>query len=214
MLVDGHTIAEQFNAGSWKAYRDNQPVKAEDLKIGPNSIDVTLGDHLLVRDPTLERVIDPYDQSTARYVRVDPVTVTHGFGPGFVLMPNTLYLGFVRERFEARSPIRLPATDGLFKPTHAVTAYVVPMVDGRSTLARLGLTVHETAGFGDYGFEGCFTLEIRACTMMKLYVGMRIAQVSFQTVTPGVVNKVYAGAYKGADHIGAPVAPRLGKDRF
>lgn len=220
MLVDGYTIAMELNAGRWKAFRDGQSIKADDLKIGPNSIDVTLGDRLLVRQP--HTFIDPYKPETAQYDEMMPIS-DEGSDPYFMLMPNTLYLGFVRERFEARTPIGVPVIGASFDAVAAITTgvqcpcaivYAVPMVDGRSTLGRLGVTVHETAGFGDFGFEGCFTLEIAAREMTKLYVGMRIAQVSFQTTTPNVVKKVYTGAYSGADHVGRPVAPRLGRDRF
>jgi dCTP deaminase len=211
MLVDGHTIEQQLINGKWKAFRDGRPATAGHLKIGSNSIDVTLGDKLLVRESN--SFIDPYDPSTAQYREIFP-TDADEHDPYFMLMPNTLYLGFVRERFEVREPVAIPVTDGPFKPRYFAYVYAIPMIDGRSTLGRLGVTVHETAGFGDFGFEGCFTLEIATRELTKLYVGMRIAQVSFQLTLGGVVNKLYAGAYSGKDHIGAPVPPRLGRDRF
>ncbi len=211
MLIDGYTIEQEIDCGNWKAFRDQKPIAAKSLKIGPNSVDVTLGDHLLVRKS--ETFIDPYVQETAEYEEVQPYR-EDGKDPFFMLMPNKLYLGYVRERFEARSPVLLDVLGHDDLRIGTTKIYAVPMVDGRSTLGRLGVTVHETAGFGDFGFEGCFTLEIAAREMTKLYPGMRIAQVSFQATTPNVVKKVYAGAYAGQDHVGRPVAPRLGRDRF
>ena len=59
---------------------------------------------------------------------------------GLILKPNKLYLGRTKE--------------------HTKTQNLVPMLEGRSSIGRLGLFVHITAGFGDVGFEGFWTLEI------------------------------------------------------
>ncbi|GHU80920.1 hypothetical protein AGMMS49992_34060 [Clostridia bacterium] len=59
----------------------------------------------------------------------------------------------------------------------------VPMLNGRSSLARLGVSVHLTAGFGDVGFHGSFTLEFTVVNPIRLYPGMEIAQIAFYTVS-------------------------------
>ena len=61
---------------------------------------------------------------------------------------------------------------------------VVARIEGKSSLGRLGLIVHATAGFVDPGFKGTLTLEITNLTRVpiKLYVGIAIAQLSFMAL--------------------------------
>lgn len=81
-------------------------------------------------------------------------------GPeGFVLSPNQVYLGRTVER--------------------TVTHNLVPMIEGRSSIGRLGLFVHVTAGFGDVGFDGYWTLEMFAVQPVRIYAGVRICQIFY-----------------------------------
>ncbi len=81
----------------------------------------------------------------------------------------------------------------------------VPCVDGRSTGGRFGVTIHETAGFGDDGFKGTFTLEIRADHLDTIiYPGDLIAQVSFDTLVGE--RMPYCGGYQGQDEPREPKA--------
>jgi deoxycytidine triphosphate deaminase len=220
MLIDGKTIAYQIDKGHWTAHRKSVPVLSGELKIGTNSVDVTLGDHLLAmkgRDD-LHPSIDMMNPESVSWRRIDPEPKTGRF----FLIPGVIYLGFVQERFDCSKPIDMTTIqESLYdgedrKPWHshpvARQVYCVPMIDCRSTLARLGLSVHETAGFGDYGFCGNFTLEICVTYCTFLYVGMRIAQISFEEVSAGVSGSRYSGAY--TDHIDRPVPPVLGPERF
>lgn len=81
------------------------------------------------------------------------------------------------------------------------TRRFVPVIDGKSSLGRLGLAIHITAGYGDPGFDGQYTLEVVALgENVKLYPGMRIAQVRFhQLEHHGVVAPNYQtnGNYTG-----------------
>lgn len=81
---------------------------------------------------------------------------------GFLLEPHRLYL--------ART-IEYTATD-----------YYVPMLEGRSSLGRLGLNVHVTAGFGDIGFSGYWTLEMHAIAPIWIYPGVDICQIYYHTI--------------------------------
>lgn len=81
---------------------------------------------------------------------------------GLVLRPNTLYLGRTVEYTE---------TDNL-----------VPMLEGRSSIGRLGLFVHITAGFGDVGFKGFWTLEIFCVQPIKIYPNIEICQIFYHTI--------------------------------
>ncbi|RYF80985.1 MAG: dCTP deaminase, partial [Chitinophagaceae bacterium] len=91
-------------------------------------------------------------------------TITHFEIPkeGYVLMPNTLYLGVTREYTE----------------THAH----VPFLEGKSSTGRLGIDIHATAGKGDVGFCNTWTLEISVAQPVKVYAGMPIGQLIYFTV--------------------------------
>jgi dCTP deaminase len=81
---------------------------------------------------------------------------------GLLLRPNTLYLGRTVEYTETDS--------------------YVPMLEGRSSIGRLGLFVHITAGFGDVGFKGFWTLEIFCVQPVKVYPGVEICQIFYHTI--------------------------------
>jgi len=96
---------------------------------------------------------------------------------GMVLIPNQLYLGVTVEYTST--------------PRH------VPVLEGRSTLARFGVQVHQTAGFGDVGYAGHWTLEIQVIKPFIVYPGMRIAQLRFESVNHQSMpsDSAYAGNY-------------------
>jgi dCTP deaminase len=82
------------------------------------------------------------------------------------------------------------------------TTEFVPVLDGKSSLGRLFLMVHCTAGFGDVGFCGQYTLEVTALIHpVILYPGMRIGQVRFHTIFGEV--DLYKGHYQGTGALGA-----------
>lgn len=81
---------------------------------------------------------------------------------GIELEPNRLYLGRTVERTE--------------------TFNLVPMLEGRSSVGRLGLFVHVTAGFGDVGFKGYWTLEIFAVHPIRIYKNIEICQIFYHTI--------------------------------
>jgi dCTP deaminase len=82
---------------------------------------------------------------------------------GLVLNPNQIYLGRTQERTE--------------------TLDLVPMVEGRSSVGRLGLFVNVTAGFGDVGFSGYWTLEMFAVQPVRIYPGVPICQIFYHQLT-------------------------------
>lgn len=81
---------------------------------------------------------------------------------GFLLQPGKLYLGRTVEFTETRG--------------------FVPMLEGRSSIGRLGLFVHVTAGFGDTGFRGFWTLEITAIQPIRIYAGIEVCQIYYHQV--------------------------------
>ncbi len=94
---------------------------------------------------------------------------------GMVLEPNRLYLGRTVERTETHN--------------------LVPMIEGRSSIGRLGLFVHVTAGFGDVGFKGFWTLEMFAVQPVKIYPGVSICQIFYHEIA-GEIKEYQSGKYQ------------------
>ncbi|MHB1034931.1 MAG: dCTP deaminase [Pirellulales bacterium] len=93
---------------------------------------------------------------------------------GLVLTPNQLYLGRTVER--------------------TATHKLVPMIEGRSSIGRLGLFVHVTAGFGDVGFCGHWTLEMFAVQPVRIYAGVSICQIIYHQIAGDITE--YASKYQ------------------
>lgn len=87
---------------------------------------------------------------------------------GFVLEPGTLYLGVTEEYTE----------------THAH----VPFLEGKSSVGRLGIDIHATAGKGDVGYCNTWTLEISVSQPVRVYVGMPIGQLIYFMVDGDIQN--------------------------
>jgi len=75
----------------------------------------------------------------------------------------------------------------------------VPYLDGKSSIGRLGIFIHATAGRGDVGFCGHWTMEISVVQPVRVYAGMPIGQLTFHTVD-GVVERRYTGK-PGASYV-------------
>ncbi|HAY80464.1 MAG TPA: dCTP deaminase, partial [Planctomycetaceae bacterium] len=99
---------------------------------------------------------------------------------GMVLSPNQLYLARTAERTETHN--------------------LVPMIEGRSSIGRLGLFVHVTAGFGDVGFCGHWTLEMFAIQPVRIYPGIPICQIFYHEIT-GNIQEYCSDKYQNATDI-------------
>ena len=77
------------------------------------------------------------------------------------------------------------------------TDYYIPMVTGRSSLGRIGVSVHCEAGFGDIGYHGVWTLQLKSTYKTVIYPYTRVAQVYFMTPV-GEIDTLYHGKYQGA----------------
>lgn len=146
--------------------------------LGPNSYDLTLSEMLLIYNleppypgrwvPGQEPYIHP---GSVLDMRKEPATEEITIPDhGLVLWPGRLYLGATRE--------------------HTRTDTLVPGIEGRSSVGRLGINVHITAGFGDVGFEGTWTLEISVIHPVRVYAGVRICQIYYQEPV-GKIGKRY-----------------------
>lgn len=111
----------------------------------------------------------------------NPYELIHIPEDGLLLMPGRLYLGRTMEKTETRG--------------------YVPMIEGRSSVGRLGISIHETAGFGDIGFTGYWTLEISVIQPTIVYAGVEICQIYYHKIdenpeTSGIPHCLdYAGKY-------------------
>jgi len=81
---------------------------------------------------------------------------------GLLLEPHRLYLGRTNE--------------------YTKTEKFVPMLEGRSSTGRLGVFIHVTAGFGDIGFAGYWTLEIFCVQPVKIYPNVEICQIYYHDI--------------------------------
>lgn len=209
MKLGGEILSELFKTATWRAYigDDLMPWAAVEPLIGPNSIDVTLGDTFLVPKVGPGGVIhvDPRNDATLIWEKLVVSSCD-----ALVLDPGMFVLAAVRERFVCEAAVEIKDCPGSQSYRKALFA---PMYEGRSSCGRLGLASHITAGFGDYGFGGAFTLELynHFPYSLVLHPGMRIGQVAFEEVYRP---KRYKGAYSGDNHHNGPVPPKLGPDRF
>lgn len=236
MKLSNRHIREALKSWQWRAYRGETALDPDTLQIGPNSVDITLHPKLLYPLPGF---LTPAQVAEAKmpprccpgfFTDVDPRKPetlqwgTHDMtDEGMIIWPGQFLLGAATERFDCDKPLDLDGGTTGFQNTRDARvsngtvlrrSWFAQMYDGRSTCGRLGLASHVTAGFGDYGFKGAFTLELvnHAPYAILLRPGMRIGQVAFEEVSEPAED--YRGAYSGTNHNDGPVPPLLGPKRF
>lgn len=114
---------------------------------------------------------------------------------GFLLMPGEFYLGVTAEYTE----------------THEH----VPFLEGKSSTGRLGIDIHATAGKGDVGFCGTWTLEISVKQPVRVYSGMPIGQLIYFCVDGDIETKY--DAKKNAKYVqqmNKPIESMMFKNKF
>lgn len=140
------------------------PDKAFLKNIGPSSLDLRLGSRFKLYEHTKFPLLDPADPETFRNCSRS-IEITKKGAP-FIVQPGDFVLGVTLEKIKLANSI-------------------VARIEGRSSLGRLGIIIHSTAGFIDPGFAGTITLEITNINRMPvaLYPGMRVCQLAFETLT-------------------------------
>lgn len=114
---------------------------------------------------------------------------------GFVLQPNVLYLGVTEEYTETHS--------------------TVPFLEGKSSVGRLGIDIHATAGKGDVGFCNTWTLEISCTQPVRVYAGMPIGQLIYFKVHGDIANFYNKKANaKYIERTPYPVESMMWKNKF
>ena len=153
----------------------------DDALVQPSSIDVRISHLFRVFRNHTAGVIDVRRDMTGL---TELVEIPTDGSEAFMLHPGEFVLGSTLERV-------------------AVPDDLVGRVEGKSSLGRLGLLIHSTAGFIDAGFDGHITLELAnvASLPITLYPGMKIGQVSFmQMTTPA--DRPYGSGATGSKYQG------------
>lgn len=158
-----------------------------------SSLDLRLGKFFKVYEHSRFPVLDPLRMSNFEGL-TKMVEITNSAEP-FIVHPGDFILGVTLEKVKLGGDI-------------------VARVEGRSSLGRLGIIIHSTAGFIDAGFEGNITLEITNINRMPvaLYPGMRVCQLAFEPMSsPAEIpyNKKKGSKYQGQKF---PEESRLNKD--
>jgi dCTP deaminase len=134
-----------------------------------------------------DRVLDAKKHNEIEYLEIPE--------DGFVLEPNKFYLGVTQEYTESHEQ--------------------VPFLEGKSSIGRLGIDIHATAGKGDVGFCNYWTLEISVKQPVRVYEGMPIGQLIFFEVM-GEVETPYnvksSAKYNSRNHL--PVESMMFKNSF
>ena len=168
MILSDRTIREQLDAGRIVI----DPLGRNSLQ--PSSVDLRL-----------DRFFRVFKNHTMGHIDVKEnleelteLVEAEGDDP-FILHPGEFVLGSTLERV-------------------AVPDDLVARLEGKSSLGRLGLLIHSTAGFVDAGFEGQLTLELSnvANLPITLYPEMKIGQISFQQMTTAAETPYGSGSLK------------------
>jgi dCTP deaminase len=185
VVLSDRSIREELDAG-------RLVIKPrDDGSIQPASVDLRLGRDILVFKAPLDSpdltIIDVKQENRdlTTLVRIGKTTP-------FTLGPGEFVLGVTLEE------IHIPDD-------------IVGRLDGKSSLGRLGLVVHSTAGFVDPGWRGCLTLELSnlASRPISLYYAMKVSQISFIRLTTPA-ERPYGSMALGSKYQGqkGPVASR------
>lgn len=151
MILSDKTILEEIKKGTIL-------IEPFDPKcLGTNSYDVHLGKYLATYE---DDVLDARKHNEIKVFEIPD--------EGYVLEPNTLYLGVTKEYTE--------------------TLEHVPFLEGKSSVGRLGIDIHATAGKGDVGFCNTWTLEISVTQKVRIYHAMPIGQLIYFKVAGEIDN--------------------------
>lgn len=188
MILSDIDIADEIAGGLIK-------IEPFDEKcLGPNSYDVHLAPMILTY-PLRHLGVDPSPAAELARIRdsragtiwgldckaEDTAEMTeHPIGPeGLILMPGWLYLASTLEYTETHNH--------------------VPYLDGKSSVGRLGIRIHATAGRGDVGFCGHWTMEIDVVHPVRVYAGMPIGQLTYM-IPQSRPNQTYDKRTTGAQY--------------
>ena len=188
MILSDDDILARLEAGDLVV----DPLDDIDMQVQPASVDLRLGEEFLEFQRANISCIHPNrEEEISEYVEETVVPE----GEEFILHPGDFVLGTTKERV-------------------AIPDDLVAHVEGRSSLGRLAIVVHATAGLADPGYEGQITLELSnlGTAPVALTPGMRISQLTFTELSSPAARPY--GAERGSKYQGqsGPQASRIGDD--
>ena len=160
--------------------------------IHASSMDLHLGNSFKLYEHSRFAVIDPKRPET---FQGNMRMITVADGDSYMVQPGEFVLGVTQECI-------------------TVPDDLVVRVEGRSSLGRLGIIIHSTAGFVDPGFSGTITLEISNLNRLPvaLYPGMRVCQLAFETMTSPAEQPYHLKPYSKYQGQSLPGESRLAMD--
>lgn len=166
-MLTGDSIQSFVQRGKFSGEKKLVIEPFDPRQVNPNSYNLCLHPELFHYEPDvlLDLKKDPLFEG--RKVRI--------LEDGFMLLPGHLYLGSTVE--------------------HTETHGLIPCIEGRSSIARYGIEIHISAGFGDIGFCGHWTLEITCVVPVRIYAGIEICQISYHEPS-GRIAQTYNGKYQ------------------
>jgi dCTP deaminase len=195
-------------------------------RVNQTSVDLRLGSEVAVyEDFTFTDVADEWERASAQH---EP---GHSYPPGFGERP---YDGQGLQPMQSPRPLDTkqkprvrkwamdPEVGWIVAPgvgylmhtrERVTTSHYNPVIDGKSSIGRLFLQVHVTAGYGEPGFDGQWTLEVTSQFPVRIYPGMRICQMRFHTIEGLIEPYAERGHYQGENAEGA-VASRIWETGF
>ena len=149
----------------------------DEKRLNPNSYNLRLADEIITYEQSPFDDSDILDMKWANTYMIERIPES-----GFIMRPGKLYLTRTMERTR--------------------TDCYVPMLEGRSSVGRLGIFIHATAGFGDVGFDGYWTLELSCVQPVRIYPGVEICQIYYHTID-GEYEPYRSGKYQGNNGVQA-----------
>lgn len=192
LILSGPEIVRQICAGNIKI----DPFVEKN--VNPASIDLCLGTGVSVYESWVDYSASEYQDRRTLFtgeclrplnheLNVREVPRVRSFDmcsrQGWVLLPGILYLMHTMESVWSDR--------------------FVPVLDGKSSIGRLGIQVHITAGYFDPGFRGQGTLEVTALHPVRVYPGMRFCQMRFHHMVGSFMDYQKVGHYTGDGAVGA-----------
>ena len=175
MVLTGLEILEQINLGSIAISDFDQK------RLNPNSYNLRLHNELKVYDFDIIKYENDNNGQAILDMKVKhPTTSLIIPDEGLILWPNILYLGRTMERTK--------------------TIGFCPQIEGRSSIGRLGIDIHKTAGWGDDGFDNFWTLEIVVTHPVRVYPFVDFCQIIYMK-TFGDASMKYKGKYQATGDI-------------
>jgi dCTP deaminase len=162
MILSDHDIHARIKKGDIQCWC---PENDYLTNVHASSLDLRLGRYFKVYDHARFPVLDPLRPECFDGVTKLIELPANGRTP-FIVQPGEFVLGVTLEKIRIADDL-------------------VARVEGRSSLGRLGIIIHSTAGFVDAGFEGTITLEITNINRLPvaLYPGMRVCQLAFELMS-------------------------------